>query len=46
MDLNFISCMSIWLGIPVPHSCMLQQSDQFASIDDWAVFLITDSVHT
>ena len=37
--------MSLCLGVPVPHTRVLQQSADYAHIDDWADFLLTDSAH-
>ena len=44
-DQAFITCMSLCLGVPVPHTRVLQQSEDYAHIDDWADFLLTDSAH-
>ena len=40
------TCKSLCLGVPVPHTHVLQQSADYAPhIDDWAAFLSTDSAH-
>ena len=44
-DQAFITCMSLCLGVPVPHTRVLRQSTDYAHIDDWADFLLTDSAH-
>ena len=37
--------MSLCLGVPVSHTRVLQQSAEYAHIDVWAKFLLTDSAH-
>ena len=44
-DQAFITCMSLCLSVPVAHTRVLQQSADYAHIDDWANFLPTDSAH-
>ena len=45
-DQAFITCMSLCLGIPVPHTRVLQHSEEYAHIGVWADFLLTDSAHS
>ena len=39
LDQAFITCMSLCLGIQVPHIRVLQQSAKYAHINVWADFL-------
>ena len=44
-DQAFITSMSTCLGIPIPHTRVLWQSDDFVHIEDWADFLLIYSAH-
>ena len=37
--------MSLGLGFPVPHARFLLHTEQYAHIDVWADFLLTDAAH-
>ena len=41
----FVTSMSICLGVPVPHARFLTFTEQYADIDVWADFLLTDAAH-
>jgi len=41
----FVTSMSLCLGFPVPHARFLLQTEQYAHIDVWADFLLTDAAH-
>jgi len=41
----FVTSMSICLGFPVPHARFLTFTEQYANIDVWADFLLTDAAH-
>ena len=41
----FVTSMSICLGFPVPHARFLTFTEQYAHIDVWADFLLTDAAH-
>ena len=41
----FVTSMSICLGVPVPHARFLTFTEQYANIDVWADFLLTDAAH-
>ena len=41
----FVTSMSICLGFPVPHARFLTFTEQYAHIDYWADFLLTDAAH-
>ena len=44
-DHAFITYMSLCLGVPVPHTRILKESEEYAQIDVWADFFLTDSAH-
>ena len=44
-DHAFVTCLSICLGIPVPHACVLRTQPAYSTIDPWADFLLNDSAH-
>ena len=44
-DQAFITCMSIALGVPVPHARLLQGSPGYEHIDVWADRLLNDPRH-
>ena len=41
----FITCMSLCLGVPIPHTRIFQRSADYAHIDDWSDFLLAGSAH-
>jgi hypothetical protein len=42
-DHAFVTCLSICLGIPVPHARILRTQPAYSTIDPWADFLLNDS---
>ena len=44
-DQAFVTCLSICLGIPVPHARILRTQPAYSTIDPWANFLLNDSAH-
>ena len=41
----FVTCMSIYLGVSVPHARFLTFTEQYANIDVWADFFLTYAAH-
>jgi hypothetical protein len=44
-DQAFVTCLSICLGIPVPRASILHTQPAYSTIDQWADFLLSNSVH-
>jgi hypothetical protein len=44
-DHAFDTCLSVCLGIPVPHARILRTRPAYRTIDQWADFLLNDSAH-
>jgi hypothetical protein len=44
-DHAFVTCLSICLGIPVPHARVLRTQPALSTIDPLADFLLNDSAH-
>ncbi len=44
-DHSFVTCLSICLGIPVPHAHILRTQPAYSTINQWADFLLNDSAH-